>query len=102
MLALGATLLGMVLGIRFRFVILFPVILVGSAALTALATINGDGAGYALLSIALAACLLQVGYCCTALITASILHGEDEEAEWPKPRLARFAWKRLSVPRDRA
>lgn len=102
-LGLAATLIGMVLGIRFRFIILFPVIIFGSAVLIAIATINGDNAGHVLLSIVLFACLLQLGYVCTALVAAPVFRGAEEqnkeEHDPPKPRTRRLAWK-LSVPRD--
>ena len=57
-LALGTMLIGMVLGIRFRFVILPPVILVGSTALAVTALVTGMsalGAGIAVASAAPAA-----------------------------------------------
>jgi hypothetical protein len=99
MLALGAVLIGMVLGIRFRFVILLPVILVGSAIVAAIALYEGESAGHALLGMIAFSCLLQLGYVCTALIAASIFRSEHEEAQKPEPRPARSIWQRARAAR---
>ena len=99
-LALGTMLIGMVLGIRFRVIILPPIILDGSAILSAIAFFTSESAGHALLSIIVFACVLQLGYLCTALVVASIFHGDDKEEHEQKPRAARLAWKRLPARRD--
>ena len=66
-LALCSILIGSALGIRFRFVILVPVIAVGSAALAIISTAQGGTPGQAVLAIAVFASLLQFGYICAAL-----------------------------------
>ncbi|MCK1368254.1 hypothetical protein [Bradyrhizobium sp. 62] len=76
MLALGTFLIGMIIGIRFRFVILLPLILAASVVLAAAAMLKGETAGHTALEIVLTACLLQLGYVLTALIVPSVFDGE--------------------------
>jgi hypothetical protein len=66
-LALCSVLFGSALGIRFRFVVLLPVIAVGSAALAVIATVQGGSLSQAVLAIVVFASLLQFGYICAAL-----------------------------------
>lgn len=66
-LALCSILIGSALGIRFRFVILLPVIAVGSAALAVISTAQGGTFWQAVLAILVFASLLQFGYICAAL-----------------------------------
>ena len=66
-LALCSILIGSMLGIRFRFVILLPVIAVGSAALAVISTAQGGTLSQAVLVIVVFASLLQFGYICAAL-----------------------------------
>lgn len=66
-LALCSILIGSALGMRFRFVILLPVIAVGSAALAVISTAQGGTFWQAVLAILVFASLLQFGYICAAL-----------------------------------
>ncbi|MFT4115729.1 hypothetical protein [Bradyrhizobium sp.] len=99
-LALGTMLIGMVLGLRFRFVILPPVIFVGAVALAVGTLMMGASAGQMALAIIVFACALQLGYVFTALVAASVLRGEDKEDAGEKSRALRLAWKRSSVRHD--
>ena len=67
-LALCSILIGSLLGIRFRFFVLLPVISVGSAALAVISTAQGGTLSQAVLTIVVFASLLQFGYICAALI----------------------------------
>ena len=85
-LYLSAMLIGMVLGIRFRFVVLFPAIAAGCAIAAVIAIGTGDSVADAALSMIATACLLQLGYVCTALIAAPLFHGEEPSEEHePRP-----------------
>ncbi|MDB5578026.1 MAG: hypothetical protein JWR80_3202 [Bradyrhizobium sp.] len=66
-LALCSILIGSMLGMRFRFVILLPVIAVGSAALAAISAAQGGTLAQAVLTIVVFASLLQFGYICAAV-----------------------------------
>lgn len=66
-LALCSILIGSALGMRFRFVILPPVIAVGSTALAVISTAQGGTLSQAVLAIVVFASLLQFGYICAAL-----------------------------------
>jgi hypothetical protein len=66
-LALCSMLTGLALGIRFRFVILLPIIAVGAALLTAISAIRGGALSQTVAAIVVFASLLQLGYICTAL-----------------------------------
>jgi hypothetical protein len=66
-LALCSILIGSVLGTRFRFVILLPVIAAGSAILAVISTTQGGTLSQAALAIVVFASLLQFGYICAAL-----------------------------------
>lgn len=101
-LALGSMLVGMVLGIRFRFIVLFPVLIVGSLALTAFALMTDETAGRTLLSIIVVAGVMQLGYVCTSLLSAFIFHGEErEQADADaEPGVARSHWTRVAASRN--
>lgn len=66
-LALCSILIGSVLGIRFRFFILLPVVSIGSAALAVVSTAQGETFSQAGLAIVVFASMLQFGYICAAL-----------------------------------
>ena len=66
-LALSSFLIGSVLGTRFRFVVLLPVVVVGSAAVAAIFTAQGGTLSQAMLAIVVFASLLQFGYICAAV-----------------------------------
>ncbi len=66
-LALCSILIGSLLGIRFRFVVLLPIIALGSAALAAISTAQGGTLSQAALAIVVFASLLQFGYICAAV-----------------------------------
>ncbi len=71
-LALCSFLIGSVLGIRFRFVVLLPIIAVGSAALAAISSAQGGTLSQAVLAIVVFASLLQFGYICAALFKHAV------------------------------
>ncbi|RXH10141.1 hypothetical protein EAS54_32350 [Bradyrhizobium guangzhouense] len=77
-LALGTVLIGMVLGIRFRVLILLPAILVAVTAVAVIAMVEGTSAGHAVLWSVIVTCLLQLGYICTALLATSVFRDVDE------------------------
>lgn len=74
-LALCSILTGSMLGIRFRFVVLLPVIAVGSAALAAISTAQGGTLAQAALAVVVFASLLQFGYICGALFKHAAMPG---------------------------
>lgn len=67
-LALCSILIGSMLGIRFRFIILLPVIAVGSTILAMISNAQGGTLSQAVLVIVIFASLLQFGYICAALL----------------------------------
>lgn len=67
-LAICSTLIGLVLGIRFRFLILVPILFVGSVSLATISMTQGQTLLQAISAIVVFAALLQVGYACTALL----------------------------------
>jgi len=69
-LAICSTLIGLALGIRFRFLVLLPVVLVGSVALAAISMAQGQTLLQALSAVVVFAALLQFGYVCTALFAS--------------------------------
>ena len=99
-LALGSMLVGMVLGIRFRFIVLVPVLIAGSLALVMIALTAGETGGRTLLLIVVFAGLTQIGYVCTSLMSAFLGHGtgterpEHDEAS----RSDQSRWKRVAAP----
>lgn len=72
-LALCSILIGSMLGIRFRFVILLPVIAAGSASLAAVSMAQGETLPQSVLAIAVFASLLQFGYICAALFKHALM-----------------------------
>ena len=80
-LALCSILIGSMLGIRFRFVILLPVIAVGSVALAAISTTQGGTLSQAVLAIVVFASLLQFGYICAALFKHAAISRLRQRAE---------------------
>ena len=101
-LAIGTMLIGMVLGTRFRVLILLPVIVAGSAALALYAMLMGASTWYAVQSIIVFSIVLQLGYACTALVVASVFHGGEKEKEdaGEKSGTVRLVWKRSPVRHD--
>lgn len=91
MIALGlcSILIGSVLGIRFRFVVLLPIIAVGSAGLAVMFTAQGGTLSQAALAIVVFASLLQFGYICAALFkhVAMRAYARDREAALGTPKL---------------
>src|SRR3954453_19840681 len=78
---LSAMLVGMVLGIRFRFVVLFPAIAAGCVIVALIAMGAGESVSDAALSMIATACLLQLGYVCTSLVAAPFFRGEERETK---------------------
>lgn len=70
-LAICSTLIGLVLGMRFRFLILVPILFVGSVSLAAISLAQGQTLLQALLAVMVFGALLQFGYVCTALFTSA-------------------------------
>jgi hypothetical protein len=66
-LAICSTLIGSVLGIRFRFVVLPPIIVLGAACLIAISSAKGAALSQTVVAVVIFATLLQLGYLCTAL-----------------------------------
>ena len=99
-LALGTMLIGMVLGTRFRVVILLPVIVAGSAALAVGAMLTGVGIWDTAKSVAVFATALQLGYAFTALIVASVIHGGEKEDAGERSEAVRLPLKRSPVRHD--
>jgi hypothetical protein len=88
-LALCSILIGLALGIRFRFVVLLPIIAAGSAALAAIIAAQGGNLSQAVLAIVVFASLLQFGYICAALFkhVAMRAYARDREAALGTPKL---------------
>jgi hypothetical protein len=66
-LALSSFLIGSVLGTRFRFVVLLPVVAVGSVAVAVIFAAQGGTLSQTVLAIVILASLLQFGYICAAV-----------------------------------
>jgi hypothetical protein len=60
-------LIGSVLGIRFRFVVLSPIIVLGAACLAVISIARGAALSQTIVPVMIFATLLQLGYLCTAL-----------------------------------
>lgn len=77
MIALGlcSILIGSMLGTRFRFVILLPVIAAGSAVLAVISTAQGGTLLQTVLAIVVFASLLQFGYICAVLFKHAAMPG---------------------------
>ena len=67
-LAICSSLLGLVLGIRFRFLILIPILFVGSISLAAISMTQGQSVLQTIVAVAVFSVLLQLGYVCSALV----------------------------------
>jgi hypothetical protein len=66
-LAICSTLIGSVLGIRLRFVVLPPIIVLGAACLAVISSAQGAALSQTIVPVVIFATLLQLGYLCTAL-----------------------------------
>jgi hypothetical protein len=71
-LAICSTLIGWILGIRFRFVVLPPIIVLGAACFAALSNAQGATLSQTIVPIVIFATLLQLGYLCTALLKHAV------------------------------
>jgi drug/metabolite transporter (DMT)-like permease len=89
-LAIWSTLIGSILGFRFRFIVLLPVIFLGSAGLVATSIAEGKSFLQTLSTIAVFVCLLQLGYICTALLRDAV-----------RPADAAGRWSLLGSPKLR-
>jgi hypothetical protein len=65
-LAVCGALIGLVLGLRFKVLVLMPVVTVASVLLIAAGVWQGDTLTQTILSIVVFSCTLQAGYVCTA------------------------------------
>ncbi len=99
-LALGSLLVGMVLGIRFRFIVLFPVLIVGALALTTISVMADEAAGRTLLSIVALAVPMQLGYVLTSLVAAFIFHGKQHKEHDAGTGADDSRWQRVAAPRS--
>jgi hypothetical protein len=72
MLAAIAVLTGVVLGLRFNIIILFPAIIFGSAVTFAIGMASGNNQWTILLAMAVAITMLQMGYLGGAFIRVGI------------------------------
>jgi hypothetical protein len=66
-LAICSTLIGSVLGIRLRFVVLPPIIVLGAACLAVISSAQGAALSQTIVPVVIFVTLLQLGYLCTAL-----------------------------------
>ena len=66
-LAIFSTLIGLILGIWFRFLVLVPILFIGSVSLAAISMAQGQTLLRTISAAVVFAALLQVGYVCTAL-----------------------------------
>jgi hypothetical protein len=71
-LAICSTLIGSILGIRFRFLALHSVIVLGAACFAALSNAQGATLSRTMVPIVIFATLLQLGYLCTALLKHAV------------------------------
>lgn len=71
-LAICSALIGLVLGIRFRFLILVPILFAGSISLAAISMSQGQTVLQAIAAVVIFATLLQFGYACTALLKSFV------------------------------
>jgi hypothetical protein len=72
-LAIWSTLIGSILGIRFKFIILLPLVFFGSVGLLATSIAEGKSFLQTLLTIAVFVSLVQLGYICTALLRHAVI-----------------------------
>jgi hypothetical protein len=72
-LAICSTLIGLVLGIRFRFVVLPPIIVLGAVCLAAISSAQGAALSQTIVPVVIFATLLQLGYLCTALYKHAVM-----------------------------
>lgn len=93
-------LIGMVLGTRFRVVILPPVIVAGTAALAIYAMLTGASTWDTVQAIIVFAIVLQLGYAFTALVVASVFHSGEKHDAGEKSEPVRLSWKRSPVRHD--
>jgi MFS-type transporter involved in bile tolerance (Atg22 family) len=88
-LALCSILIGSVLGMRFRFIILLPIIAVGSAGLAAISIAQGGTLAQTALVIVVFASLLQFGYICAAVFKNATMpaYAKERTAALGSPKL---------------
>ena len=83
-LAICSTLIGSMLGIRFRFFVLLPFIVLGAVCLGAISNAQDASFSQTIVTIVIFATLLQLGYLCTALFKHAVL---PHYAAWRRPSL---------------
>jgi hypothetical protein len=88
-LAICSTLVGSILGIRFRFVVLLPIIVIGAVCLAVISSAQGAAPSQSVLPIVIFAALLQLGYLGTALFKHAVLpdYSGERPASLGTPRL---------------
>ena len=69
-LAICSALIGLFLGIWFRFLVLVPILFVGLVSLAAIAMTQDQTLLQAISAVLVFAVLLQVGYACSSLISS--------------------------------
>ena len=69
-LAICSALIGLFLGIWFRFLVLVPILFVGSVSLAAISMTQDQTLLQAISAVMVFAVLLQVGYVCSSLISS--------------------------------
>lgn len=77
MLAITAVLFGVVLGMRFKILILLPATVIGSATTLGVGVAHSDGFWAIVLATALVIAALQVGYLAGTIVIASSHIGKD-------------------------
>ncbi|MCA6125505.1 hypothetical protein J6500_26940 [Bradyrhizobium sp. WSM 1704] len=99
-LALGTLLVGMVLGVRFRFIVLFPILIVGSLVLATISLMADEAAGRTLLSIIALAVPMQLGYVLTSLFAAFIFQDRGRKERDAETGADNSRWQRVAAPRN--
>lgn len=72
-LAVCSMLIGSVLGIRFRFLVLLPIIVLGAIGLGTISGAQGAPLSQTITAIVIFATLLQLGYLCTTLFKFAVM-----------------------------
>jgi hypothetical protein len=80
-LAICSMLIGSALGIRFRVLILLPVIFLGSGLLAVVSFADDLALSQSILRIVVFTCVLQVSYLCAALLRHAVA-STDTSGRW--------------------
>jgi hypothetical protein len=89
MLAICSMLIGSMLGVRFRFMVLLPILFLGSAVLVAISSIQNGPFSKTILMVTIFASSLQLGYVCASLIKHAVMPILGQ-AQWRAQRNPKF------------